>query len=221
MRKLFVLVLLLLVVPTLFAQDWRDRRGDRYRRQAWDNAFELTPFVGYTYGGRLLADQTGLNENVRAESSANFGANFAIPIGYQGFKIELMVNHQPTRLVSGGALFAPSDRVADFNVTYYHAGLIIPFTVSRTATPYLVLSAGVANLDPQVSGATSENRFSASGGVGVKIPFNRNAGIRLEARGFYTSLPNDRTFDCSRCYNSYSYHDFQQGQTNAGIYFRF
>ena len=158
MRKLFVLVLLILAVPTaLFAQDWRNRRGDAYRR-GWDNAFELTPFVGYTYGGRLFADQTGLAENVRAESSANFGGNFAIPIGYEGFKIELMVNRQPTRLVAGSGLFSPSDRIADFDVTYYHAGLIIPFSQSRAATPYVVLSAGVANLDPKISGTTSENR---------------------------------------------------------------
>ena len=62
MRKLFLLTLLTLAVPSaLFAQDdWRNRRGrnDSYRRG--DNAFELTPFVGYTYGGRLFADQTGL-----------------------------------------------------------------------------------------------------------------------------------------------------------------
>ena len=77
----------------------------------------------------------------------------------------------------------------------------------------------MANLDPKISGTTSENRFSASGGLGVKIPFNRNAGIRLEARGFYTSLPNDRA--CDRCYYNYTYRDFSQGQTNAGVYFRF
>jgi hypothetical protein len=222
MRKMFVLVLLILSVPTvLMAQDdWRNRgrRDDPYRR-SWDNAFELTPFVGYTYGGRLFADQTGLAENVRAESSANFGGDFAIPIGYEGFKIELMANHQSTRLVAGSGLFSPSDRVADFDVTYYHAGLVIPFAQSRSATPYVVVSAGVANLDPKISGATAENRFSASGGLGVKIPFNRSAGIRLEARGFYTTLPNDN--GCSRCYYNYTYRDFYQGQTNAGVYFRF
>ena len=219
MRKLFVLILLILVVPTaLMAQDdWRNRRGrrdDPYRR-SWDNAFELTPFVGYTYGGRLLADQTGLAQNVRAESSVNFGGAFAIPIGYEGFKIELMVNHQPTHLTTGGGFFSPSDRVANFDVTYYHAGLIIPFSQSRSATPYIVVSAGVATLDPDIPGTTAENRFSASGGLGVKIPFNRNAGIRLEARGYYTALPNDNV------YYTYTYRDFYQGQTNAGVYFRF
>jgi hypothetical protein len=221
MRKLFLLALLILAVPSvLLAQDdWRNRRGrnDNYRRG--DNAFELTPFVGYTYGGRLFADQTGLAENVRAQSSANFGADFAIPIGWEGFKLELMANHQDTHLTAGSGLFSPSDRIADFAVTYYQAGLIIPFAQSRSATPYVVVSAGVANLDPDIAGSTSENRFSASGGLGVKVPFNRNLGLRLEARGYYTTLPNDNA--CRRCYYDYSYRDFYQGQTNVGVYFRF
>ena len=221
MRKLFLLALLILAVPSaLFAQDdWRNRRGrnDNYRRG--DNAFELTPFVGYTYGGRLFADQTGLAENVRSQSSANFGADFAIPIGWEGFKLELMANRQDTHLTAGSGLFSPSDRVADFAVTYYHAGLIIPFAQSRSATPYVVVSAGVANLDPDIAGSTSENRFSASGGLGVKVPFNRNAGLRFEARGYYTTLPNDNA--CRRCSYDYSYRDFYQGQTNVGVYFRF
>jgi len=221
MRKLFLLALLVLALPSvLLAQDdWRNRRGrnDNYRRG--DNAFELTPFVGYTYGGRLFADQTGLAENVRAQSSANFGADFAIPIGWEGFKLELMANHQDTHLTAGSGLFSPSDRIADFAVTYYQAGLIIPFAQSRSATPYVVVSAGVANLDPDIAGSTSENRFSASGGLGVKVPFNRNLGLRLEARGYYTTLPNDNA--CRRCYYDYSYRDFYQGQTNVGVYFRF
>ena len=217
MKRLFILVLLILALPTaLLAQDdWRNRRGRYDSGRRGDNAFELTPFVGYTYGGRLFADQTGLSENVRAESNPNFGGNFAIPIGWEGFKLELMVNRQATHLTAGGGLFSPSNRIADFDVTYYHAGLIIPFAQSRSVTPYVVASAGVATLDPDIPGTTAENRFSASGGLGVKIPFNRNAGLRLEARGFYTTLPNDHV------YYNYTYRDFYQGQTNAGVYFRF
>jgi hypothetical protein len=181
MRKLFILILLILALPTaLLAQDddWRNRRGsDRGRRDDYyrrgDNAFELEPFIGYRYGGTLYADQTGLAEDVKAESHANYGANFAIPLGWEGFKLELMANRQDTHLTAGSGLFSPSDRIADFAVTYYHAGLIIPFAQSRAATPYVVVSAGIANLDPDVAGATSENRFSASGGIGVKVPFNR------------------------------------------------
>ncbi len=226
MRKLLVLFLLALALPAaLLAQDddWRNRRGrdrrdDRgYRND--ENTFELMPFVGYRYGGTLYADQTGFGEDVEAESNMNYGGSFAIPIGNDGFKLELMVNRQETHLNAGSGLFSPSDRVADFNVTYYHGGLIVPFARSRAATPYIVVSAGVANLDPEIAGVTAENRFSASGGVGVKVPFSRNAGLRVEARGYYTAVPNDN--NTSRRYYNYDYRDFYQGETNVGIYFRF
>jgi hypothetical protein len=224
MRKLLVLSLFALALPAaLFAQDddWRNRRGrdDRRYRSNSDGAFELTPFIGYRYGGTLFADQTGFGEDVEAESGMNYGGSFAIPIGDAGFKLELMVNRQDTHLTAGSGLFSPSDRVADFHVTYYHGGLIVPFARSRNVTPYFVVSAGVASLDPDLSGVTAENRFSASGGIGVKLPFGRNAGLRLEARGYYTAVPSEDF--CRRCSFDNSSRDFYQGETNVGVYFRF
>ena len=228
MRKLLILALLVLALPaSLLAQDddWRNRRGsDRGRRDDRryrydENMFELTPFVGYRYGGTLFADQTGFKEDVKSESNMNYGGSFAIPLGNNGFKFELMVNRQDTHLTSGSGLFSPSDRIADFHVTYYHGGLVIPFAQSRSVTPYVILSAGVANLDPKLPDTSAENRFSASGGVGVKVPFNRNSGLRVEARGYYTTLPNDNV--CGHCYYDSGYRDFYQGETNVGLYFRF
>src|SRR2546430_1106046 len=83
------------------------------------------------------------------------------------------------------------------------------FAQRRAATPYVVVSAGGASLDPDIAGTTAENRFSASGGIGVKVPFNRNAGLRVEARGYYTTLPNDNT--CRRCSFDNTNRDFYQG----------
>ena len=228
MKKLLLISLLAVVIPaSLFAQDddWRNRRArDQHRdRMSNENLFEITPFVGYTYGGTIRADQTSLfGQDVDLASSANVGLNFGIPIG-NGLKLELMADRQNTHLGSGGSdggLFDPrGDRVGDFHVTYYHAGLQIPFAVSRNASPYFIGSAGVANLDPSTPGASTSTRFSASGGVGVKIPFNRNAGFRFEGRGFYTALPNDQSF-CRFCDTSNN-RDLYQGQANFGIYVGF
>jgi len=229
MKKLFILMLIALAVPSaLLAQedDWRNRGGrdrdrrDDYRyRRGGDSAFELTPFLGYRYGGTLLADETGFPEDFRTESSPNVGLNFAIPLGDQGFKLELMASKQDTHLTAGGGIFSPNDRVADIDVTYYQAGLIVPFARSRSVTPYFVLSAGVTNLDPDIPGTSDDNRFSVSGGVGVKVPINRNFGLRAEARGYATSLPNDD--NCRRCYYGENDRAFYQGETNLGLYFRF
>jgi opacity protein-like surface antigen len=225
MRKLTFLLLLILIPPTLFAQDdtWRgrgrDRDRDRYRDTPRENAFELTPFVGYRWGGTIFADQTFLfNRDVDVAPSANFGVNFALPLGDSGMKLELMANRQSSQLETDSGLFEPNNSIADIDVTYLHAGLQFPFARSRNATPYFVVSAGLANLDPQGNNVSAENRFSASAGVGVKVPMSQALSIKLEGRGYYTSLQDNN--DCSFCDYLYN-QDFYQGEVNLGVVFSF
>lgn len=226
MRKA-LLVLLLLTSTTLAAQtrdddDWRRRRGgdDRDHYDApRRGAFELTPFIGYRWGGTIFADQTFIfGEDVDVAPSANLGVNFALPLGDTGMKLELMANRQSSELETGSGLFEPDAEVADIDVTYLHAGLQIPFAQSRNARPYFIVSGGLANLDPQVLGVSAENRFSASAGVGVKVPMSNFLSIRLEGRGYYTALEEDDT--CTICDYFYN-EDFYQGEVNLGLTFSF
>lgn len=227
MRKFTFLLLLLLIPTSLFAQDddddWRRRRAerDRYARDApRENAFELTPFVGYRWGGTIFADQTFIfGEDVQVSSNPNFGVNFAMPLGDTGMKLELMANRQASELETESGLFEPNDEIADIDVTYLHAGLQFPFARSRNATPYFVVSAGLANLDPQISGVSAENKFSASAGVGVKLPMSQVLSIKLEGRGYYTTLEDDNN-DCTFCDYRYN-QDFYQGEVNLGLVFSF
>jgi Outer membrane protein beta-barrel domain len=224
MRKAALLLLLLLPTTFLFAQDrdddWRRRRpryDDRHTPRA--GAFELTPFIGYRWGGTIFADQTFIfGEDVDVEPSANFGVNFGIPLGDSGFKLELMANRQSSTLETGSGLFEPDNDVADIDVTYLHGGLQIPFARSRYASPYVVVSAGLANLDPQIRGVSAEQRFSASGGIGVKVPMSRVLSFRFEGRGYYTALEEED--DCTICDYFYN-EDFYQGEVNAGLVFSF
>lgn len=225
MRKALLTLLLLTFTTTAFAQDdddWRNRRAERdrhYRNTPRDNAFELTPFIGYRWGGTIFADQTFIfGEDVDVAPAANLGINFALPLGDSGLKLELMANRQSSNLETGGGLFEPDDRVADIDVTYLHAGVQIPFARSRNATPYFIASAGLANLDPQVTGVSAENRFSASAGVGVKLPMSELLSIRLEGRGYYTSLEEED--DCTICDYFYN-EDFYQGEVNLGLVLSF
>jgi hypothetical protein len=224
MRKL-ILILALTIIPTaLFAQDdsWRNRPADRDDRYYRNNnaAFELTPFVGYRFGGTIFADQTNLfRRDLDVASSVNYGGSIGIPLG-SPLKLELMVDHQSTHLTTdNSSLFTPGTNFGDIDITYFHAGLQIPFAQSRNAEPFVVVSAGIANLDPQISGATSDNRFSASAGLGVRLPVSRNVGFRIEGRGFYTSLSNsdDR---CTIC-ETVRQRELYQGELNLGLSFRF
>lgn len=225
MRKIAVLLLLLLP-SSVFAQNidrgrdesWRDRRFT-YSTPSY-NMFELTPFGGYRWGGTLYADRSDLfGFDSELASAGNVGLNFGIPIGGSAMKFELMVNQQQTHLQTGAGLFEPEAAIADFDVTYYHGGLQIPIGDPEAgAIPFLVFSAGVANLRPDIPGVTAENRFSASAGLGVKIPFNRNVGLRIEGRGYFTSLDGDD--ECYRCYDSYG-DTLTQGETNIGLVISF
>ncbi|HET7712448.1 MAG TPA: outer membrane beta-barrel protein [Thermoanaerobaculia bacterium] len=215
-RAVFFLLVLLIVPSSLFAQ-YRDRDSRRYRR---DDMFELTPFGGYRYGGTIFGDQSALSRfDLDVESAASYGVDLGIPLGSSGMKLELMLNRQATHLKAGGGLFETDQRLANFDVTYYHGGVLIPFARSRNATPFVVVTAGVANLDPDLLGVSAENRFSASAGVGVKVPLNSNIALRLEARGYFTSLGNEED-DCFRCYYDYG-RDLYQGETNLGLSIRF
>ncbi|MEO8380557.1 MAG: outer membrane beta-barrel protein [Acidobacteriota bacterium] len=229
MRKAVLVLLLLLTSTTLLAQDrddrWRDRRGDRddrYERSSpRDSAFELTPFIGFRWNGTIYSDQTFLfNRDVEVASSASVGVSFAMPLGDTGLKLELMADRQASQLETESGLFEPNNEVADIDVTYLHAGLQIPFARSRNATPYFVISAGLANLDPQISGVSAEQRFSASAGVGVKVPMSRALSFRFEGRGFYTALQDDHNDDCTFC-TYRDNQDFTQGEVNAGLVFSF
>ena len=223
MRKAALLLLLLTMTTSAFAQDddWRRRRGrDDYRDDTpRESAFEITPFVGYRWGGTIFANQTFIfGEDVDVEPSMNFGAAFGIPLGDSGFKLELMANRQSSELETGSGLFEPDNDVADIDVTYLHGGLQIPFARSRNASPYVIVSAGLANLDPQIRGVSAEQRFSASAGIGVKVPMSRALSFRFEGRGYYTSLEEED--DCTICDYFYN-EDFYQGEVNAGLVFSF
>ena len=220
MRKSLFFLLLLSLATTAFAQsddEWRRRRAEDDSPRS--NAFELTPFIGYRWGGTIFADQTFIfGEDVNVAPSANFGINFALPLGDSGLKLELMANRQASELETEGGLFEPENQVADIDVTYLHAGLQVPFARSRNASPYAIISGGLASFDPKINGVSTENRFSASAGLGVKIPMNRNMAVRLEGRGYYAALEDQS--DCSFCDYFYN-RDFFQGEVNLGLSFSF
>jgi opacity protein-like surface antigen len=215
MKKALLATVLLLLPLSAFAQDWRNRPAYR-----GDSQFELTPFVGYRYGGTLRASQVDLfSQDVDIAGSADFGVSFAIPLSREGLKLELMASHQSSHFRSGGgSIFAPGDNLGDVDINYYHAGLLFPFAQSRTITPYVVVSAGVANISPQLANVEAANRFSASAGIGLKVPVNPSVSIRVEARGYYTSLGGND--NCARC-SFENRRDLTQGETNVGLAFNF
>jgi hypothetical protein len=186
--------------------------------------FELTPMVSYNFGGEIDGDETAFFDfDLEAADSEAFGIAFGFPIT-QWAQIELLASRQSTDLEFDEGLFGNDVGIADFDVSYYHVGGLFVWGTGQIH-PFVVMSLGVTELDPQVGGASSETRFSGSFGGGVKIFFSDNVGLRLEGRGFWTALDdydNDYYDDCCDfgCGCDYGYDDgFTQTQVSAGLIF--
>jgi hypothetical protein len=222
LRKAVLLLLFVVLCPaSLLAQypePWRS-----HSVEPRDNYFEITPLVGYRWGGTVHDYQTDLfRTDADVQSSANYGAIFAIPVNHIGMKVELMVDHQSSRFQDANGLFEPSTDLGDVDVTYYQAGFLFPFAVSRELVPYGLVSVGLANIDPKIRNATSEDAFSTGFGIGMKVPLNRNIAVRVEGKGYFTWLSDSHNHNDCHCDYYYNSGDgFYQGEVNLGLTFRF
>ena len=185
---------------------------------AGTHRFELTPMVGYQWGGKLSSqDTTIFDEDVEAEDSQVYGVTFDIPLS-SDFQIELLASRQPTEFRFDEELFGPSHRVADVDISYYHVGFLWQGGRGQV-DPFFVVSVGGTTIDLQVPGATDETRFSASLGGGAKIFFSRNVGLRLEGRGFWTAIRDSDNDYWDRHYSNDN--DFYQGMAAIGLIIAF
>ena len=214
--KSIALLVLLLAPAAAFAQD-ANQPNNAYTR----GRFELTPTFSYNFGGTISAEDSYLADfDLEADDSEAYGVTFGIPLSPWA-QIELLASRQQTQLVYDQGLFGGSRGIADFDVTYYHVGGLFQWGNGQIH-PFFVASLGIASLNPDISGAGAENKFSGSIGGGVKIFFTDNIGLRLEGRGFWTLLDgnnNDYHYDdCWDCNYDYGYSNtFDQGQASAGL----
>jgi opacity protein-like surface antigen len=178
--------------------------------------FELTPTVSYRFGGTIEADESDLFAvDLEVEDDAAYGVALDIPLS-SNLQLELLANRQESRLRFEDDLFGTSPEVADIDVSYYHVGLLWQWG-DRRVTPFFVASVGATNLDPDLPGASDEDRFSVSLGGGVKVFVSENVGFRFEGRGFATELGDD-DWDEDRCHHDDCYDDeFAQGQASLGL----
>ncbi|MGH9360358.1 MAG: outer membrane beta-barrel protein [Thermoanaerobaculia bacterium] len=149
--------------------------------------FELTPLVGYRLAGEVdsIDDELGRSD-VEIDESASVGFTFDIPLN-PGFQLELMARHQDSAFVADAGVLDPTEELGDVSITQAHAGLLLQWGPGQV-NGFVVLSGGISTIDPEGAGLDSETRLSGSLGGGVKVFFNRNFGLRLEGRGYWTDF---------------------------------
>ncbi|MCP4203555.1 MAG: porin family protein [bacterium] len=153
---------------------------------------EITPFVGFQFGGWLTDDHGFSFDELDIEESESFGliADFAINRHAQ---IELLYSLQETELELLG--FRRLRRSFDLDIEYFHVGFLWQWLPTEEIRPFVVGSLGAVNLN--LEGGEDETRFSISFGGGVKLLFNDHTGVRFEGRFYNSFIEDDEEVFCN------------------------
>jgi len=183
--------------------------------------FEITPVAAYRVGGNFDEKdgdgQVELNESNAQGIMLNINAN---PNG----QYELLYSRQETDADTVG--FFTNDPTIDIEVEYFHFGGTYLFDGDNTR-PFIALTVGLSQFDPQILDSGSESFFSASFGGGVHINATKRIGVRLEARAFTTFVEDDSNIFCSStggagaCLIQVDGRILTQWEARAGLVFRF
>ena len=129
--------------------------------------FELTPFVGYRFGGDFQDSGTGAGLDIG--DSESYGMVLGMNMSSET-QVEFLYSHQATEIKPTG-LFSPAS-LTDLDIDYYHLGGSYIWNPKRKMRPFIQASVGVAHLNPDRADLGSETRFSFGIGGGVKYFLN-------------------------------------------------
>ena len=136
---------------------------------------EITPFGGYQMGGSIEV----LAGTLRIKDNWNFGVILDYTLR-PGFQLELIYSHQDSELRLKQPLLEPI-YLMDVAVEYYHIGALRELKGGKVR-PFVTGTVGVTHFNPKAAGLSSEWRFSANVGLGVKVFPSERIGLRLQGR---------------------------------------
>jgi hypothetical protein len=186
---------------------------------AAQTTWEITPTVGYRFGGTV--------DNDDGQFSANDDLAWGGTIGYRVKRdglVELVYSRQSTTI-----RFDP-DTAAQFTVggaaiEYIQIGGALEFGHNERTKPYFALTVGATHFSPQTTGLGDEWDFSVGGALGLKTYLSQHFGLRAQVRLWMTTLSADTEFWCTLpgvCVISASDGVFfTQGELSGGLIFVF
>jgi opacity protein-like surface antigen len=154
--------------------------------------FEITPFVGYRFGGDFEDSGTGVGLDIK--NSESYGIILGMDMSPET-QIEFLYSHQATELKPAGS-FSPTS-ITDLDVDYYHFGGTYIWNPKRDLRPFIQATLGVTHFSPDQAGLSSETRFSFGIGGGVKYFITKHFGLRLDGRALGTLLNSNSAIFCS------------------------
>ncbi len=175
---------------------------------------EISPVLGYRFGGEFTNDTT--NQDVDVKAAASYG--LAVDVEYAPDRmVEVFYSRQSTEIED----VSPS---LDLDVEYFQVGGVAEYT-QEDYTPYLAGTIGAARFSPG-GDLDSETRFSLTIGGGVKWFLNEHWAVKAEGRAYFTVFDSDTEIFCvssggATCLFRTSGSLIWQLEANAGVTFRF
>jgi hypothetical protein len=204
MQRLAAVLALVLVLTAIPAAAGDDRR-------------ELTPFIGYRFGGEFHNVFTG--QQYEVNSSEVWGISFDFPVG-EVAKIEVLYSRQDTEIKTNGFLGAQQ---LPIDLEYWHVGGLFQPGDDEDLQPFVVFTIGGTHVAPESTDFSSETRFSFSFGGGGKFFFGEHIGLRLEGRIYGTVVDGGGAAFCGTggCSFGFSGNVLWQAEASLGVIFAF
>jgi len=184
---------------------------------AGDDKIEITPFIGYRFGGEFSNYNT--RQDYSLASAQSYGFSFNYPTSDET-KIEVLASRQPTDLKTSGDF--GTDRIS-VDLTYYQVGAIYQPSDNEKVQPFVGATLGATHIKPDYPDTSSETEFSMTFTGGVKLHFNDHLGIRLDGRLFATFVNTNSAIFCGGggCSFGFGGNALWQGEATAGLIIAF
>lgn len=206
---------------------------------AQDHRWELTPTVGYRWGGTILLDENAYQPGLYEVPFANNG-EFGLRFGWlmsRSLELELMYSKQLTEFKDNKGLFGevpggfiPEEAMGplDSDVATWQVGLVWHILTGSTR-PFLVFGVGQSTIT-SVTPLPDETALTLGLGAGVKIDLSGTLGLLFELRYMRSDTDEGNTAllewehrDCvGTCQYIYGYDSsFSQTSLAAGLIIAF
>jgi outer membrane protein W len=192
--------------------------------------FEVTPFGGYKFGGKINISQDTSNpnaENLLIASSYDYGAMVDYSI-WQNFQAEFMLVRQPSTLNEQFIPPTPSEPLTNTTLTTYTFGAAYSFRGDSKIRPFIAGGLGWTNFtnidNPSNVYLGFYNKFAYNIGGGVKYYFSKYAGFRFDFRFMSTRTTPGAAEECDEfgdCFEVSQSNHANQGDLNFGLILKF
>ncbi len=214
----FALLALVAVLAISGPAAAQDRRG----------SVEISPFAGGYFGGTFEDGTLAFYDGeARAGTEGAFGVRLGVNVA-ENLAIEASYTQSDPKLKleGSGAIGSPSREIGDMEMRLYELNFLIPWGRGQVR-PYFTIGGGVNTFRPVVPGRSysTDSRFTANLGLGVKTFVTPNFGFRFEgkARSTYINSEDDHWYCDDWCDGDY-YGDSQwytSGEATAGLVIAF